>query len=182
MSQDMNDQSIQRSIATWIDEFIIGENICPFAKKEREANSISMVCYQADSMQRTAQTLLTQLAKLANDDSIETCIVIASSGLDAFDEYLIHLDEANYQLSNNGYEGTFQIASFHPQYQFEGEPADALSNYSNRSPFPAFHIIREQSITNALKSFPNPERIPARNMAHCEKLGHAFFERLFAKC
>jgi hypothetical protein len=177
--QDDTNAAIEAKIWHWIDNFIIQENICPFAKKERELASIQLLCYSASSALKTCDVLLEQADKMHEDASIETSILIAKEHLDDFDEYLFHLEEANLALAQNGYEGEFQLASFHPEYLFEGEAEDSLSHYSNRAPYPCFHIIREESISKALKSFANPENIPKRNIEHCEQLGKEYFEKLF---
>jgi hypothetical protein len=177
----MPNEVIEAQMWKWIDEFIIQENICPFAKKERALSRIQLQCYSASSALKTCDVLLEQIDKMHEDTGIETSILIAKDHLEDFDEYLFHLDEANRSLAQNGLEGQFQLASFHPDYLFEGEPEESLSHYSNRAPYPCFHIIREESISQALKSFANPENIPGRNIKHCERLGKDFFDKLLDK-
>jgi len=164
----------------WIDRFIIKENICPFAQKERANDRIELQIFDTNTVATTADIVVASLHKLQQTPTIETSLLIANTGLERFDEYLYHLDEASYQLARCGYEGVFQLASFHPEYQFEGEDKDDLSNFTNRAPYPIFHIIREQSITNALLTFKYPERIPQRNIEHCKKLGPAYFKALLS--
>lgn len=180
-SSDISNKAVEAKIWHWIDNFIIQENICPFAKKERDLSRIHLFCYSANSVLKTCDVLLEQLDKMQEDENIETSIIIAKEQLEDFDEYLFHLEEANIVLANNAYEGQFQLASFHPNYLFEGETEDSLSHFTNRAPYPCFHIIRENSISRALKSFANPENIPLRNINHCEKLGRAFFDTLLPK-
>ena len=95
--------------------------------------------------------------------------------MEAFDDYLDILDMLNHALTEAQLDGTVQIASFHPEYCFEEAEPDALSNYTNRSPWPVFHLLKEASVTQAIEGFPDVATIPVRNIAHLEKLG---FERV----
>ena len=95
-----------------------------------------------------------------------------------FDDYLEFLDDAQTALEEMGLAGEIQLASFHPDYCFEGEPVDAVSHFTNRAPYPLIHLLRETMVSTALETYPNPERIPERNIQTLERLGLAGIERL----
>ncbi len=178
----MKKQHIIQHTRKWLQSVIIEHNICPFAKKEFERDSIHYEV--AESSNREDQLLLMiSICKLLDlDDSIETSLIIYPNGLNQFDDYLDFLALANALLERQGYEGTYQLASFHPQYQFEGVAKDDASNYTNRSPYPTLHLIREASLEKALKSYPDPEKIPERNIEYTRKLGLKTMQDMLRKC
>jgi hypothetical protein len=160
----------------WLDEIIIGLNFCPFAKKEFVNNTIH---YEVCSEKKTVsalETLVKQCEKLVNEPNIETTLIIFNNGFKGFENYLDLLDDANELLIQQGYEGVFQLASFHPDYYFEGEPFDAASNYTNRSPLPTLHLIREASMEKVLSVYKNPDQIPENNMVLAEEKGANYFK------
>ena len=105
-------------------------------------------------------------------------MLVFPEGLEEFDDYLGFLDDAQTVLEEMGLAGEIQIASFHPDYRFEGEPVDAVSHFTNRAPYPLIHLLRETMVSTALENYPNPERIPERNIQTLERLGLAAIERL----
>ena len=109
---------------------------------------------------------------------IATSVLVFPEGLEQFEDYLGFLDDAQTVLEEMGMAGEIQIASFHPDYRFEGEPLDAVSHFTNRAPYPLIHLLRETMVTNALDTYPSPERIPERNIQTLERLGLAGIEGL----
>lgn len=162
----------------WIDKLIIGENFCPFARKERELERIRLVESHETDYALLMQALLDELLLMEKDSSVETTLLILTDAVKDFFDYLDLVDLANRLVRQQQYEGVFQLATFHPDYLFADAPADAASHYTNRSPFPMLHIIREESLEKALEKFANPENIPLRNVEHAEKLGKAFFLKI----
>jgi hypothetical protein len=171
------DTAVEQTLL-WVDKVIIGENFCPFARKERENGSIRAISTEETDSALILQALLDEMQLLENNSDIETSLLIIAQGSKDFFDYLDLVDLANRLLKQEQYEGIFQLATFHPDYIFADAPADATSHYTNRSPFPILHIIREESLEAALENFPNPENIPLRNVKHAEKLGKAFFQKL----
>lgn len=106
-------------------------------------------------------------------EEIATTLLAFTGGLARFDDYLDFLERANDLLEAAGLEGVIQLASFHPDYQFAGEPLDAASHYSNRSPLPVIHLLREDMLERALANWPEPEKIPQANIARLNALGRA---------
>ena len=104
-------------------------------------------------------------------------MLVIPNALKDFEEYLDVIDLAEELLSEVGLEGVIQIASFHPSYQFADEPAESASHFSNRSPYPLIHFLREEMVASALKSYANPEEIPTRNIKMLQTIGRDTIER-----
>jgi hypothetical protein len=157
----------------WVKEFIVGMNFCPFAKAPFTQERIRYILEESDDIDEFAKTLFRELAYLKNNPEVETTLIIHPNLLNNFQEYLLFLEVAEQLLEEIGLEGIFQIASFHPDYQFEGTAPDDVENYTNRSPFPMLHILREESVSKAVDTFPNLEDIPQQNIVRLQALGIA---------
>ena len=96
-----------------------------------------------------------------------------------FLDFFFFLNEADALLKRMALEGEIQIASFHPEFEFAGNDADDIANYTNRSPYPTLHLLREASLDRAVAAFPDAADIYERNIETLEKLGHAGWEKLF---
>jgi hypothetical protein len=170
-----------RKIRDWLEKFVIGLNLCPFAAKPFNEDRIGFTVCAASDRESIYRAILIEADKLINtpQDKLETSLLILTEGLKSFDAYLELLAEADAAFSEAGLDGTLQIASFHPDYVFGQSEAEDPANYSNRSPFPLFHILRETSLENALQHYPHPERIPQRNIEKLRELGIAEIQNLF---
>ncbi|MEJ2611916.1 MAG: DUF1415 domain-containing protein [Candidatus Thiodiazotropha sp.] len=167
----------------WVIETVVGLNLCPFAAVPVKAGLIRyVVCHESDS-DGIYRALLKELDALIDlpEEDVEASLLIVPVGLDAFSDYLDMLDAAEVAIAEAGLDGVFQLASFHPNYLFEGSDDSDPANYTNRSPYPMFHLIREAPLEQALKACPEPEKIPQRNMALLREMGlEAMQERLNA--
>lgn len=159
----------------WIDEVIIAENFCPFAKVPREQGKVWLEMTEASDLDTILSSIISHCKLLDTKQNIETTLIACSHALSDFEEYLDALEMAQQLLEDMDYLGIYQLASFHPEYRFAGEPANSPSHYTNRAPFPIFHLIREASITKALEFVDDPELIPERNIEHANNLGIDFF-------
>lgn len=157
----------------WIEKVIIGLNFCPFAKREFERQSIRYTNYNGIDVQGALSAFLDELHYLDKNAEIETTLVIFEHGLKDFEDYLELAGMASALIEQGGYSGIYQLATFHPDYCFEGEAPDEPSNFTNRSPFPTLHILREASIERVLKTYSNPESIPINNVTKTRHLGNA---------
>jgi hypothetical protein len=176
----------------WISSFIIEQSICPFAKREYDNDTIHYEVVISDKIENQLQELIYSCEQLdretdtdANDEnsnSIETSLLILPNGLEDFDDYLDFLDLANELMHKQGYEGVYQLASFHPDYCFDGVDVDDASNYTNRSPYPMLHLLRESSLEKALAHYPNPENIPTRNIEYTRRMGQKSLKLLLQDC
>lgn len=162
----------------WLEQIIVGLNFCPFAKKELVNNTIHYYVSHQRQLKLALEEFSLQCQYLKESSDIETTLIIFEQGFKRFEDYLDLVDYANELLVDLGFEGTFQIASFHPDYYFEGEAFDDASNYTNRSPLPTLHLIREASMEKVLKVYKAPEEIPENNIALARAKGSEYFESI----
>lgn len=166
----------------WVKQVVVKYNICPFARREVERGSIRYCQAEDSQREEVLQTLLDECRILDLNQDIETTLFILPSGYEGFYDFLDLLDMANDLLVLEGYEGVYQLANFHPDYCFADELQNAPSNYTNRSPHPTLHIIRESSMEFAIANHPDVDSIPQRNIEFANKKGSAFFADLLAGC
>lgn len=162
----------------WIKEIIIGLNFCPFAKKEMVNNTIHYYVSHHKKVKSALAELFDEVIVLKKKPEIETSLVIYSDGFKSFEQYLELVDYANELLIDSEFDGEFQFATFHPDYYFDGADFDDAENYTNRSPFPTIHILREASLTRVLSSYKEPENIPNNNIELAKTKGRGFFENI----
>jgi len=159
----------------WLERAVIGLNLCPFAKAVHVKQQIHYALSHAQGVNELRDELVTQLRELVNlnADVRETTLLIVPTVLRDFLDFNDFLAQAEEALKALDLEGVIQIASFHPNYQFAGTRADDITNFTNRSPYPTLHLIREASIDRAVDAFPDPEAIFETNMQTLENLGPA---------
>ncbi|WJF91477.1 DUF1415 domain-containing protein [Paraburkholderia bonniea] len=157
----------------WLTRAVIGLNLCPFAKAVQVKQQIRYAITEASTMEGVLLDLEAELQSLLNADpaTIDTTLLIAPHALADFTEYNDCLFFAQRLLRQMRIEGELQIASFHPQYQFEGSAPDDIENYTNRAPYPILHLLREASIERAVAAFPDAAEIYERNQETLRKLG-----------
>jgi hypothetical protein len=172
------DSEIETTVKSWIEKVIIGLNFCPFAKKEIERNTVRFAIFPTTEVSDALGHLLEELALLDQQMDIQTTLLVFPLGFVAFESYLDLLELASSLISQGGYGGIYQLASFHPEYCFDGEDHNDPANYTNRSPYPILHILRESSIDKVLKRHPQPESIPEKNIAKARGLGSTFLQAL----
>ncbi len=178
----MNYQPYIKETITWLTGFVIEHNICPFAKREYDQNTIRYCVIDTADITESLTSLIMECLHLDSHREITTTLLILPNGFDNFDDFLDLLAFAEELLIEQGYEGVYQIASFHPDYCFQDVSPDDPANYTNRSPYPMLHVLRESSIEAALKSFPHPEKIPERNIQYTRQLGHSTLQKLLSAC
>jgi len=165
----------------WLEEIIVGLNFCPFAKKELLNNSIYYHLSELNKVKKALLELMEQCQYLDNHPELETSLIVYQSGFRHFERYLELVDAANELLVLSGFEGVFQLASFHPEYVFAGDDFDDAANFTNRSPYPTIHIIREESLARVLSVYKSPEQIPINNVELARKKGADFFEQVLRR-
>lgn len=173
--------AIAQHVEQWLNEVVIGLNLCPFAAKPQRNKQISIVVSQARDEETLLQDLLTQMIHLDETDpeQLDTTLVVVPFMLADFWDYNLFIDWVEALIRQHDREGVYQVATFHPNYCFAGSDPDDAENLTNRSPYPIFHLIREESIERVLKHYPNPEAIPDNNMLRVQQLTHAERQRLF---
>ncbi|WP_458526902.1 DUF1415 domain-containing protein [Onishia taeanensis] len=164
------DQALAASRA-WVEQFVVSHNLCPFAGREVTRQTIRYVAVSAHDWHETLDALIGECRRLDEDAALETTLLVLSDGVNDFDDYLDLLGVAEALFEEQGYEGVYQLASFHPDYCFDGVEEDDPANYTNRSPWPMLHLLREDAIAKALTHYPDPEAIPERNAAAMTALG-----------
>ena len=179
-----DDEQVIAETRAWVDRAVIGLNLCPFAKAPQVKGLVRYVASAATDPAALLADLITELERLAESrpDKLETTLLIHPGLLADFAEYNDFLEVAEDTVAELDLEGVIQVASFHPDYQFDGTDADALGNATNRSPYPTLHLIREASIERAVEAFPEAERIYATNIATLEKLGAEGWAALQQQC
>lgn len=178
----MNTPAVIDATRRWVEDVVIGLNLCPFARKELLGERVSFVVTDAASPEGLLLSLQQELNRLERDPQTETTLLIHPEALTDFDDYNDFLDLAEGFLAVLGYEGVYQIASFHPHYRFEGTGADDAENYTNRSPFPMLHLLREESMEKAIAGYPDTHLIPEKNIQRVTSLGVEHMQLLLAGC
>lgn len=167
----MKNQQAITAVQHWLDSVVVELNLCPFAARELQKGSVRFAVSEARTEEQLLMSLEAELNLLGRDDSIETTLLIHPAVLADFFDYNQFLDVVDALLVEKQLEGVFQVASFHPDYQFGGTDADDAENYTNRSPYPMLHILREESVARAIAAYPDVEQVPARNVACMNRIG-----------
>ena len=166
----------------WVEKVVIGLRLCPFAASPHQRGLVRYRVSEQQSPEGLAEELAQELLYLAAVDPLlcETSLLIHPYVLGDFLEYNQFLDQADAAVAALGLRGELQIASFHPAYQFAGSAPDDVENFSNRSPYPMLHLLREASVTRAAATFPEVNEIGNRNMATLRELGAVGFRKLLS--
>lgn len=164
---------IQQETQDWLEKAVIGLNLCPFAKSVHVNQRLRYVVSSAATPEALLQELARELLSLmrADPDEIETTLVIHPLVLTDFLDFNDFLGAAEALVEDLELAGDLQIASFHPDYQFGGTAPDDIGNYSNRSPYPTLHLLRESSIERATATMADTDAIYEANLQTLEKLG-----------
>jgi len=166
----------------WIIDVVIGCNFCPFAAKEIRQNTVHYEVEYNDKMDVCLDSFLNECRRLDQHAAIETSFLILPNAVTHFKDYLDLVSAAEKIIKKRGYEGVYQVASFHPLYCFAGAPDDDAANYTNRSVYPMLHLLREESIERALEKYPEPGKIPERNILFAREKGVAYMQMLREAC
>jgi len=169
----MNEAEVIKRTQFWISSIVIGLNLCPFAQRVFKAGQIRYVMTETDDQETLLQILSNELQALVNTPtcSVETTLLIHPLVLGKFFDYLDFLSIAEQRIRTVRLQGVIQIASFHPEYQFDGTDPEAVENYTNRSPYPMLHLLREDSISKVAHDSDNMLEIPLRNKRTLKALG-----------
>jgi hypothetical protein len=172
MGHDHN--TVVSSLKGWLEQAVIGLNLCPFAKAVFVRGQIHFAVSDTIGATELLAELERELLDLRDADPQvrETTLMIAPQAFARFEDMLEFLDEADRLLARIGMEGEIQIASFHPRYQFAGTSPEDIENSTNRSPYPVLHLLREQSVDRAVAAYPDAGAIYNANIATMRALGH----------
>jgi len=167
----------------WLEQIVIGLNLCPFAKAVYVKDQVRFVLSDATTPEALVEELAEELILLRDTpaEQIDTTLIVHPDVLTDFLEYNDFLDNADAAIEALDLQGILQVASFHPQYQFAGAAPDDVSNYTNRAPYPTLHLLREDSVERAVAAFPDPDVIVERNIDTLDKLGIEGWMRLLGR-
>ena len=174
----MGSEQIIGKTKKWIVDVVIGCNFCPFAANVVKQETIFYKVEESARIDTCLDSFLHEMKRLDNDASIETIFLIFPNAFQKFDDYLDLVSLAEDLLKRNGYEGVYQVASFHPLYLFVNSDENDPANYTNRSIYPMLQLLREESIDKALENYKSPESIPARNINFAKEKGLAYMKML----
>ncbi|EHJ9978424.1 DUF1415 domain-containing protein [Vibrio parahaemolyticus] len=173
--------AITQQVDQWLNDVVIGLNLCPFAAKPQRNKQIKIFVSEATQEEALLEDILLQLIELSTTEpeKLETTLVVVPNMLKDFWDYNFCIDWVEGLIKQQDWEGIFQVATFHPDYCFGGAAPEDDENLTNRSPYPIFHLIREESMEKVLKHYPDPESIPDTNIARVSALSEEEREKLF---
>ena len=174
----MNSKQVIDRTKKWIIDVVIGCNFCPFAANVVKQQTIFYNVEENKELETCLASFLLEMERLDNDPAIETSFLIFPNAFQQFDDYLDLISLAEELLKRKGYEGIYQVASFHPLYLFANSDENDPANYTNRSIYPMLQLLREESIDKALANYKDPESIPARNINFAKEKGLAYMKML----
>ena len=177
----MDDESVIAATREWLEKAVIGLNLCPFAKAVYVKNQVRIVVSHATHLDGLLEDLDRELDFLATADpnEVDTTLLVHPTLLPDFLDFNDFMQLADAAVEEHELDGILQIASFHPQFQFEGTEPDDMGNYTNRAPYPTLHLLREASIERAVAAFPEAETIYERNIETLESLGQTGWQALW---
>ena len=181
MSSSATDHvAVVANTVDWLEKAVIGLNLCPFAKAVHVKGQIRYVVSDADTPEELLEKLMEELEYLAEADpeKVDTTLLIHPNVLADFEDYNEFLDVADAALEDMQLDGQLQVASFHPDYQFADTHQNDIENYTNRSPYPTLHLLREDSVERAVEAFPEASDIFEKNIATLRALGHDAWDKL----
>lgn len=178
----LDNAAIEATVRRWVDTFVVDMNLCPFAKRELVKNRVRFAVTNATAEKDLLMTLEDELSLLNEEPSVETTLLILPDILQDFHDYNQFLDYADGLLKQMELDGIYQIASFHPDYQFGGTGPQDAENFTNRSPYPILHILREESLDKVLASTEHAEQIPLRNIELMNSMGTEKLKLLLSSC
>lgn len=173
--------AITEQVDQWLNDVVIGLNLCPFAAKPQRNKQIKIFVSEASQEEALLEDILLQLIELSSTEpeKLETTLVVVPNMLKDFWDYNFFIDWVEGLIKQQDWEGIFQVATFHPDYCFGGAEPEDDENLTNRSPYPVFHLIREESMEKVLKHYPDPESIPDTNIARVSALSEEERKKLF---
>ncbi len=175
-------EKIVRQTKKWIMDVVIGCNFCPFASKVMRDKKVHFRIEASETLSVCLEAFVQECERLNQDETIETTIIILPKSFQQFANYLNFVSLVERLLKKHRYEGIYQVASFHPDYCFAGDAPNSASNFTNRSPYPMLHILREDSVEQAIKQYPNASHIPLRNVNFAKEKGEAYMKMLRDSC
>lgn len=177
----MSESLVATHTMNWVRSFIIHYNLCPFAKGPVNKNQLRIEVSDSKKTAIALEQLISELQFLDQNPKTDTTLLVFSNGFKDFFQYLDLVDLAERLLAEQGYEGTYQLASFHPDYYFADSSPTDVSNYTNRSPYPMIHILREEQLEKVIHAYGDTSKIPIQNAKLMNELGLGLILELIEK-
>ncbi|MGM0544465.1 MAG: DUF1415 domain-containing protein [Pseudomonadota bacterium] len=175
------DKTVIAQTLNWVNGFIVAHDICPFARRELERQTVRVEVVRSKKIEVALEELMVEAQWLDEHPETETTLLVFPTLFKSFEHYLDFIDLAESILVDQGYEGVYQLASFHPDYCFaDADPGDA-ANYTNRSPYAMVHLLREESVARAIDYYGDTAAIPERNVALLNGMGSDAVEQLWQR-
>lgn len=178
----LSDELVTAQTMKWVKDFIVTLNVCPFAKREVEKESVRCVVVRSKKIDVALEELMSEIQWLDEHSETETTLLVFPTLFKDFHRYLDFVETAENLMFDQGCEGVYQLATFHPDYCFSGAEQDDVSNYTNRSPYPMLHILREESLDKAIEFYGDTTDIPNQNIRKMEALGKHKLDSIFTLC
>lgn len=172
--------TIEQQTRRWLEDVVIGLQLCPFAKAPFQKGQVRFFVSQADCEEKLIEELMAECRRLDEHLNIETTLIICANFLNDFFDFCQFLIWAGSTLKKNQWQGVYQLANFHPNYTFSGCEYSDLQNLTNRAPFPILHLLREKTLSHMLEKYPEPELIPKKNIQKMQQLSVDEQRRYFA--
>lgn len=172
----------QEQVRRWVKAAVVDLNLCPFARAELRAGRVRIEVAPAGDLEAALECFADAAIALVQGEQRATTLLVLPHGFEDFDDYLDLLELCERLLEECGWDAALQLASFHPQYCFDGEPEDDPANYTNRAPLPVVHLLRRDDLAAAIANYPDVDSIPLHNQALARARGAAFFEALLTRC
>lgn len=176
------DTQVVAQTLKWVSSFIVAQDICPFARRELERDSIRVEVVRSKKIEVALEELMVEVQWLDDHPETETTLLVFPTLFKSFDHYLDFVELAESILVDQGYEGIYQLATFHPDYCFEGTEPDDASNYTNRSPYAMVHLLREESVEKAIEFYGDTDAIPEQNITKLTAMGSKAVEAQLQHC
>lgn len=181
-SSNSDPASIIAQTQCWLESVIIELNFCPFAKREFVRNSIRYTVSEQADLAPALQAVSDELQYLDQHPQTETTLLIFPRGFAEFNDFLELIEMADQLIDQLGYRSVYQLAHFHPDYCFAGCNDEDAANYTNRSPWPTLHLLREASLQKAIERYPDTSQIPDNNISKARELGKPALQARLQKC
>ena len=175
-------QQIVEQTEKWIQDVVVACNFCPFAAQVIRQKKVHYEVETSNQLDSCLEAVLRELNRLENESTIETTFLIFPDAFKEFDDFLDLVSLAEDLLEQSGFDGIYQLASFHPLYLFANSSKTDPANYTNRSIYPMLHLLCESSIDRALENYKHPENIPDTNINFAREKGLAAMQQLRDSC
>ena len=166
----------------WLNEAVVGLNLCPFARPVLEQNALRITETNAATCKAVLEVMAAEIKTLQTTPKLATTLLVLPWSFADFYDFLALVEEAEDFISNQDLDYDFQLANFHPDYLFAGEVSTAPSHFTNRSPYPILHILRAEDVEKAVANLSHPERIYEANIKRVNELGSDYFTALLQRC